>query len=121
MTRIRPFLVWLALFAVIARALLPDGWMPNRSSSGAPIVMCTSTGIEYIVLDENGKPVEGKPQKHNDICPFTGLTHLAPPKTSAVLMPDPALEARRITPDANAVRTASPYSSAYPRAPSLFA
>ncbi len=78
MRELRHIAVALALAAMLLRALLPEGWMPNPGGiAGTPVVLCTSYGMEHIVLDADGKPVKPQDSQRSDICAFAASAHLA--------------------------------------------
>jgi hypothetical protein len=80
MRTFRHFAVSLALAATLLRALLPEGWMPNPSgAAGTPVVICTVYGLQHIVLNADGNPVNPSDQKHSNVCAFAAAAHLAPP------------------------------------------
>lgn len=62
----------LALIAMIARALLPAGWMPSASAA-APFVICTMSGPLQHAPDNGHAPAAD----HHGVCPFAGAPHLA--------------------------------------------
>jgi hypothetical protein len=115
MTRFRRAAVHLALIALMLRALLPAGWMPDRGS-GAPLVICTMDG-PLKALDAEGKPIRHDPRDH-ETCPFAAAAHLAPPAEPASL----ALPASAAGPAAAPVQPVpvtarAPYQPQSPRAP----
>jgi Protein of unknown function (DUF2946) len=84
MTNFRRVAVHLALIALMLRALLPAGWMPNPGgANGAPFVICTMDG-PLKALDAKGKPIRHDP-RDRDACPFAAAAHLAPPAELASL------------------------------------
>ena len=108
---------WLMLVAILMRVGVPQGWMPNAQAftSGAPIVICTSTGQLQIVLDENGNPAPSGEQDdasaQHQPCAFSVLAGLSLPlgsfvlalptndtHTSAHYAPDAPTIARRVRP-----------------------
>lgn len=61
----------LALAAMVLRALLPAGWMPDRNG-GAALTLCTMDGPVH--------PAPGKAPDDghaHDACPFAAAPHLA--------------------------------------------
>jgi Protein of unknown function (DUF2946) len=84
MTNFRRVAVHLALIALMLRALLPAGWMPNPgAANGSPLVICTMDG-PLKALDGKGKPIRHDPRDH-EACPFAAAAHLAPPAQLASL------------------------------------
>ncbi len=78
----------IALAAMLLRALLPAGWMPNPDGgTAAPFVVCTINGPVHIAADSHpGKPARDD-GRQNDICPFAASVHLATPPSAATLVP----------------------------------
>jgi len=81
--------VYVALFAMMAHALVPSGWMPgNTGSGGAVVIPCD--GVHHHTTDMHG-PAKPKPrQDHShryDVCPFAAAPHLAQPASLPSLIP----------------------------------
>jgi hypothetical protein len=77
MSGVRHALLHLALAAMILRAFLPAGWMPNLQGDGrTALVICTMDGP---VVDTSGKALAGKddPRAHES-CPFAAAAQPAP-------------------------------------------
>lgn len=92
MTRnVRIAAVHIALVAMLLRALLPTGWMPNNTGGPAPLIVCTGAGLVAITFDKNGTPLKQTPIKsdatHRGICPFGVVAHLAPPNADIAFVP----------------------------------
>ena len=73
----------LVAVAVVARAIVPVGFMPNISalSDGVlEIVICSAAGIRTIAVDESGAPVApSRPYSNHaqdGLCPFATATAL---------------------------------------------
>jgi len=78
MRGLRHTLVHIALAALILRAFLPTGWMPNpQGPADSAFVICTMEGP---VQATDGKALPGKddPRAH-EACPFAAAASLAPP------------------------------------------
>lgn len=64
----------LLVLAVLARALVPAGYMTQTSASGGiEIVICSGTDTETILVDANGVPIDPAEQPATDggdTCPF---------------------------------------------------
>jgi len=78
MRGLRHTLVHIALAALILRAFLPTGWMPNpQGPTESAFVICTMDGP---VQTTDGKALPGKddPRAH-ETCPFAAAASLAPP------------------------------------------
>jgi hypothetical protein len=117
MRGLRHTLVHIALAALILRAFLPTGWMPNpQGPTEGAFVICTMDGP---VQTTDGKVLPGKddPRAH-EACPFAAAPHLATPLVMTA-MPLPMLAAviaHRASHDTD--RDAlSPYAPQSPRAP----
>jgi hypothetical protein len=69
----------LALAAMLLRALLPAGWMPDPAGAagGAALVICTVQGPLTVHTDGSGKstPHNDQGQRQNDFCPFAAAAH----------------------------------------------
>lgn len=69
----------LALAAMLLRALVPDGWMPNTTGSqGAPFAICTVNGPVVLgaAPDLSGRHAPTD-TRHMDVCPFAAAPHSA--------------------------------------------
>ena len=74
----------LALGAMLLRAALPAGWMPNRASPGdALLVICTPHGLQHVAPAQapGHAPL---PDHGNQACPFGAAAHLSPPQMLAL-------------------------------------
>lgn len=78
---------YLALTAMVLRALIPAGWMPSPSAL-THLTICTPTGPMPMELGPDRKQQEpAAPQDgahHNDACPFGALQQVAATPTQAV-------------------------------------
>lgn len=75
------------LLALLVRAAIPAGWMPNTTGD-APLIICTGHGPS--VLGEGGpRPVPGEPHHsgRHDHCVFSGAG--VAPLPEALLAPEP--------------------------------
>ena len=82
--------VHIALAAMVLRAFLPAGWMPNTAgSSNAPIVICTMNGpMQAGATPGNTHHMPVHDDGHqNDVCPFAASVHVAAPVSTASLLP----------------------------------
>ncbi len=87
MRRFRHAAVHLALIAMVLRALLPAGWMPNLTGTGdGALVICTMDGpVQSVAKDHGpGKPTPDDGRQH-EACPFAAAPHVATSSTVAVL------------------------------------
>lgn len=77
--------------AMLARALLPAGWMPAAQSDGIRIALCGDAGT-VMILGRDGSVHRSQPQPvaNHESCPFglAATAMLAPPPPLAVL-PEP--------------------------------
>ena len=77
--------IQIALVAMILRALLPLGWMPDtEGSSGAPFVICTMNGPMH---PANRHQPGHDDVRQTDVCPFAASIHVATPVTAAAIVP----------------------------------
>lgn len=77
---LRHLAVHLALAAMILRALLPAGWMPNVSGQpGSALIICSMDGGTSVTGDQGNLPSKHQPDGHSDHdgCPFAAAPHLA--------------------------------------------
>jgi hypothetical protein len=73
---VRSFAVTLALSAMLLRAVLPAGWMPNVTGvGGAALVICSVDGTHHLPSQD---PTRSQHDDH--MCPFAAVAHLAPPQ-----------------------------------------
>jgi hypothetical protein len=95
-------LVLLLLAALVFRAAIPTGWMPDlQGASGAPLVICTGSGSEVLRLDKGGVPAGPHSAGHHDVCAFASLAGApaapalvlgAAPRFALALRQDPPAE-----------------------------
>jgi len=104
----RPYLYLLLAAALFIRAFLPQGYMPERSSSGTiAVALCASGGVHLIRLGETEPRNERRAEQP---CMFAG--------TAAPLLPPPAplvLESREAGEAVFASHIAAPGLFAGPR------
>ena len=122
--------VQLALAAMMLRALLPMGWMPNPDGfAQSPLVICLmdmSSGAAMSAMDMS-KPMDmdmkGHGQDHgqqqnNEQCPFAAAPHIAAPVTIAELAPPSELARFAEKPSSSTLLAlAVDYHPQSPRAP----
>jgi hypothetical protein len=75
---------YIALIAMLFRALLPSGWMPSVGGTpGIPIILCSVDGPTPAVLGSDGQPIKHSPVQddghQHDVCPFAAAPHFATP------------------------------------------
>jgi len=91
--------VQLALAAMMLRALLPMGWMPNPDGfAQSPLVICLmdmSQGMDMSHAMDMSKPMDmdmqghghNQGQQNSEQCPFAAAPHVAAPFAIAELAP----------------------------------
>jgi hypothetical protein len=94
--------VQLALAAMMLRALLPMGWMPNPDGfAQSPLIICLMdmpSGMAMSRTMDMSKPMDMSGHGHGDSqqqsseqCPFAAAPHVASPVTIADLAPPSTL------------------------------
>ena len=77
----------LLLVAVLLRAGIPDGWMPNLAGAGeGPLVICTGAGPLNVHEPSRRFPAKPRAPGHGPVCAFAGLGS-APPVAPPVIAP----------------------------------
>jgi hypothetical protein len=115
----RSLAISLALCAMVLRALLPDGWMPNMAAgaTAAPFVICLADGGHA-----GGKAPAQPTQEHSHApCAFAAAAPLAPPAFAALIVAAPSEAtyfAAAFVQDAPAI--SSPHRPNAARAPPAF-
>jgi hypothetical protein len=121
--------VQLALAAMMLRALLPMGWMPNPEGfAQSPLVIClmdmpSSMGMSHAMdmskpMDMAGHGQEHGQQQNNEQCPFAAAPHIAAPIAIAELAPPAELARFAESPSSRTlVAFALDYHPQSPRAP----
>jgi hypothetical protein len=100
----RSLAVTLALAAMLLRAAVPAGWMPNLVASDAsPFAICSIDGLHHAPVRQD--PARGSQDEHGFACPFAAAAHLAPPQLPQSL-PQPFVTAF-LAPDFAAARISS--------------
>ncbi len=123
MTRnFRSIAVHLALAAMLLRALLPAGWMPNANPAhGSFLTICAMDSAAHQVdQHQSGQHTPDDGQHSHDECPFAAAPHVAPAAVLAQLAM-PSTFGRFSNPPGVAVSDArfSLYQPQSPRAPPL--
>ena len=112
----------LALAAILLRALLPPGWMPNPSiGSNSPFIICTVDGISTSGVAAHGAPNRNPPNQGDgrlrDVCAYACAVHFVSPIAKVTVAP-PNLRARTDTCElAPTCPTIARYTQQSPRAP----
>jgi len=133
---VRSIAVYVAFCAILLRALLPAGWMPNpNGASQSPLIICpmqnpeaampgmTGAARDMAGMDGQSRQHQHKSNDHDSsICPFAAAPHLAPPVlASALPLPTTvALTANRAD-RLYAARPSSHHTPQSPRAPPVSA
>ena len=93
-TRSSQITLWFLLAAALfMRAALPQGYMPERSASGAiAVALCGSDGLHLIPLADGAAPDEDR-QRAEPPCAFAGL---AAPTIPPHSLPELALPAPQV-------------------------
>ena len=80
--------LWLAIAAMMLRAFVPAGWMPNIGglANGVPIVICSGSGAQTVLVDPDGKPVQPANPTDHGVCGFAASGPLALPLAALVLV-----------------------------------
>ena len=125
----RLFTAFLCL-ALLFKVLVPVGFMPdfNALRHGVyKITICTGTGHQSILVDQNQKMVDGQTQKNdhrsdkfgNDYCPYAGMHASALPLV-AILLATLLLVWRRLrfVPTYGTIQSMA-HGAAWPRGPPL--
>ena len=122
MTRARLAAIHLAIAAMLLRALLPVGWMPDPAG-GTAFTICTmnATG-HHAEQDPAGKPAPDDGRHSHEECPCAAVPHVTAPVLAA-LLPAPSTSGHRIDfPEfAVAFGPIAEYEPHAPRAPPSFA
>jgi hypothetical protein len=89
-SRSRQFAVWVSLFAIALRAMVPVGWMPS-TAEGKNIVICTAQGLGefFVPADENSDGTQEHQEETRDPgpCVFAATTHFFAPSVPAIPHP----------------------------------
>ena len=117
--------IHIALAAMLLRALMPAGWMPNaNAAAGTPITICTMNGPMQI--DFGAEPIKKNhnqdDSRHHEACPFAVAPHMAQPAAIAALsLPSSISLTVQFSPSRSIVLRGPPYAPQSPRAPPPFA
>lgn len=115
MQGILPVIRHIALVALILRAMLPSGWMPDAH---AGLTICSAT---LGVVDQDHVPGQHDGKSQQDDCPFAASAHMAPASSTPQLVM-PALHAVLASTDRiYAASLAAHFTPQSPRAPPLAA
>ena len=116
----------LMLVALLMRATVPQGWMPNVDAfaDGSPIIICSSTGQAHILVGEDGQPLPAGQQDqdaaaHQPPCAFSAIAGLSLPLGSFILTLPSSHAFEHAMADARAPAVARRLSPAEARGPPL--
>ena len=86
----RNFALALALLAValLVRAAVPEGWMPQSDRGTVTVRLCTAAGTVEIPLPGKRAP-EPDHERGQQPCAFGGLAHASSPPAPAAILPLP--------------------------------
>lgn len=106
-----------ALTAMVLRALIPAGWMPQ--AGGSILTLCTIEGQIQIAVGPDGQPLKNTPAKDGEhqFCPFAASSTLASTNTTPVLVAPITAYAAARPPAFATNRTATRHTPQAPRAP----
>lgn len=121
--------ILLALTAMVLRALLPMGWMPNSHGfAQSPLAICmmdmpSGADVSHAMdmsmpVDMHGHSHDQGKQQNNEQCPFAAAPHVAAPLAVVNLIP-PSTLARFVAHEAfgNSLTGTDRYQPQSPRAP----
>jgi hypothetical protein len=122
--RLRQAAIHLAVTAMVLRALLPTGWMPNLSGQpGSALIICTMDSGGALSHGHGGLPSKHQPdgRGEHDGCPFAAAPHLAISGAPPAIFESQV--AQNLIPgfgNSQAVPAPSGYAPQSPRAPPYF-
>jgi len=110
-----------ALAALILRAMLPAGWMPDAQAGLTICSLDAAPAVGHLgTVHHDGAPADHGKADHQE-CPFAAAAHFAPPPQNAVLALPIQHAFAAATDQARAVLIAARFSPGSPRAPPLSA
>lgn len=75
----RKMAVHIVLAAMLLRAIIPAGWMPNPSGTGqTPFIVCSLGGLQIVTPQSGDTDKQSSHDAPRNICPFAAAAHLAP-------------------------------------------
>lgn len=99
---LRGWVTQLLLLAVVSRALIPIGYMPDFAAARSglfKVFICSGMGDKSVALDANGRPLPEQQSGHNDQpCAFAGLAVVALPALNAMLLPAQVVQSASLIP-----------------------
>ena len=122
MTRVRLAALHLAIAAMLLRALLPAGWMPDATGATAFTICTMDSSGHHAGQQLPGKSAPTDGQHGHEECPFAAAHHVAASAVAAHLAaPSLAGRAADISDPAATFGPAAEYEPYSPRAPPRFA
>ncbi len=118
--------IQLALAAMVLRALLPAGWMPDTTVAGGTVIaICTADGPVRMAMGDVRSPDKQPPANgdahHVDACPFAAAPHAATfAPVDAHILPVGAFFVAPPASQPRLVAGAHHYAPQSPRAPPSF-
>jgi hypothetical protein len=107
----RSYLWFLLAAALFMRAVLPQGYMPERTGSGAiAVVVCGSGAVHRIPVGDEGD----EQQRAEPPCTFAGL---AAPAVPAPALPELRFSARAALAHADLARVTAPFAAPHRHPP----
>jgi 2-hydroxychromene-2-carboxylate isomerase len=117
---VRSVALALAVFAMVLRGLLPDGWMP-APGAGTPVIVCPGQS-DMQAMPMHGTPLQhGLPLHRSHICPFAALAQLATHAAAPLVALSVAQRVAHTPIPIAFVFTATSYRAQSPRGPPLSA
>ena len=82
------FAAWLMLLAIAVRVLIPQGWMPTKSSDseGFSLAICSVNGTYKLAGGEHAPPADHDSQS-NPMCPYALLGALSSSAEAPAALP----------------------------------
>jgi hypothetical protein len=122
MTRARLAALHLAVVAMLLRALLPAGWMPDATGATAFTICTMDSAGHHAEQQSPSNPIPADGQHGHEECPFAAAHHLAAPVV-AIHLAAPSLAGRAadISHPVAALGPVAEYEPYSPRAPPHFA
>ena len=118
MTRAHQVAIHLAVVAMLLRAMLPMGWMPDGTGATAFAICTVDGGGHHAQQQSPGKPDPADGQHGHDECPFAAAHHVAAPVAAGRLAaPSYAGHAADITHPVADFGLVTEYGLHSPRAP----
>jgi hypothetical protein len=119
--RLTRFILLVAIVAILARAVIPTGYMPETGNGKTfQMTICSMEGSKTITVDDKFHPVSSDHHAAKETCPFSILTHSPFDNDVAAISFDAPYQiaaTQKIAARDQFVRRHVFYSLAQPRAP----